>query len=114
MIIRRTSDGRELLKRVAVARTPWERARGLLGRAGIGRDEGYMIPRCQSVHTFFMRFSIGLVFVDERNVVVSVRKNVKPWRAARERKAAAVIECAPDSEFLDEVKVGDALEIIKG
>lgn len=106
-------DGREVIRNLAVARTVLARARGLLGRAAIGADgvatRGLLIPRCRCVHTFFMKFGIGLIFVDKENVVVSVRDNVAPWRVAWERRAAAVIECAAASPPLRMVRPGDRL-----
>jgi hypothetical protein len=111
MILKRRADGKELLKKVAVASTVWQKTRGLLGRKRLDADEGLFIPRCRSVHTFFMRFRIGLIFVDDNNVVVSVRREVAPWRIAYEMRATGVIECAADSPALREVHAGDRLEI---
>src|SRR5688572_12024787 len=39
---------------VEVARTPRTRARGLLGRAGLGRGEGLLLRPASAVHTCFM------------------------------------------------------------
>lgn len=78
--------------RVPVARGP--RAR-LLGLAGLERAEagaGLLIPRCSAVHTFGMRFALDLVFLDREGRVSSVRRNVPPWRFARDRGASAVLE----------------------
>lgn len=35
---------------------------------------------CQSVHTFFMRFPIDVIFVDSKNSVIKTYHNLKPWR----------------------------------
>jgi len=112
MVLKKTATGKVVLKKLATAATVWGKVRGLLGRKGMDADEGLMIPRCWCVHTFFMRFRIGLIFVDERNVVVSVKKNVAPWRLAFEPRAAAVIECAADSPALQEINPGDRLETL--
>lgn len=106
-----TADGEELFADLKVARTFREKTRGLLGRSGMAAGEALLIPRCRCVHTFFMRFDIGLIFVDEKNVVVSVREDVAPWRIAWERRAAAVIECAAESPALRRVKAGDRLQL---
>lgn len=113
MVLRKAAGGQDLLRSLTVAATIWRKTVGLMGRKGLGPDDGLMIPRCRAVHTFFMRFSIGLVFVDERNAVVSVRKSVGPWRLAFERRAAAVIECAADAPWLAELRPGDKLEILE-
>jgi len=111
MLLRNTATGGILLKKLAVAGTVWEKTRGLLGRKEMDAGEGLLIPRCRAVHTFLMRFRIGLIFLDEKNVVVAVRKDVKPWRLVFEPDAEAVIECSADSPVLAEIKPGDRLEM---
>ena len=67
----------------------------LLGLAFLARERtgvGLLIPRCSSVHTFGMRFSLDLVFLDERGAPLAVRRNVRPRRLVRHRRAAAVLE----------------------
>ena|SRR5690349_22682041 len=67
----------------------------LFGLAGLDRAEagaGLLIPRCSSVHTFGMRFSLDLYFLDEAGEVVGVRCGVRARRAANCRTASAVLE----------------------
>jgi uncharacterized protein len=66
--------------------------RGLLGRPGLGPGEGMLIERTGSVHTFFMRFPIDVVFLDRQRTVVRVAANLRPWRVAAARRARAVVE----------------------
>jgi uncharacterized protein len=90
--LRRLPVATVLGRRVRVARGP--RAR-LLGLAYLGREEagqGLLIPRCSSVHTFGMRFSLDLYFLDERGEVVSARRLVPARRLALCRHARAVLE----------------------
>lgn len=107
-----TDDGLEVLPSVKVADTISARIFGLLGRRRMSDGEGLVIPRCSGIHTLFMRFGIGLIFVDDENVVVSVRREVKPWRIAVERDAHGVIECRAGSPALERVKPGDRLELV--
>jgi uncharacterized membrane protein (UPF0127 family) len=58
------------------------------GRAG----PGLLIPRCRRVHTFGMWFSLDVVFLDERQRVVEVRRQVPPRRLVRCPEAMAVLE----------------------
>ena len=68
--------------------------RGLLGRDGLGQGEGLLIKPCGSVHTFFMRFPIDVVFLDRELSVLAVRPEVRPWRTAGTRGAKVVLELA--------------------
>ncbi|MBQ4385361.1 MAG: DUF192 domain-containing protein [Kiritimatiellae bacterium] len=64
-----------------VAETFIERARGLIGRRGLEPGHGLLIPRCNCIHTLFMRFPIDAVFFDRRGEVVRTVRGVRPWRA---------------------------------
>ncbi|MBO7720914.1 MAG: DUF192 domain-containing protein [Kiritimatiellae bacterium] len=63
-----------------VAETFFERAKGLIGRRGLGRGRGLLIPRCNCIHTLFMRFPIDAVFLDRGGGVVKTVRNIRPWR----------------------------------
>ncbi len=65
------------------------RMKGLLGRTGLGPGKGMYITPCMSIHTFFMRFPIDAIFLDRQCRVVSIRRNIRPWRIAWGGFAAA-------------------------
>jgi uncharacterized membrane protein (UPF0127 family) len=67
----------------------------LLGLALLERDRagaGLLIPVCRSVHTFGMRFSLDLLFLDRDRRVIEVRRSVAPGRVVRCAAASAVLE----------------------
>ena len=67
----------------------------LLGLALIRRERagaGLLIPRCRSVHTFGMRFPIDVLFLDEADRVIELRRAVPPCRLIRCPGAMAVLE----------------------
>ena len=67
-----------------------KRAKGLLGRDGLPSGEGLLIPRCNAIHTCFMRLTIDATFLDRDGRVVKTVRNIRPgrffvwggWRAA--------------------------------
>jgi uncharacterized membrane protein (UPF0127 family) len=61
---------------VELANTSATRRKGLLGRDRLSDGEGLWIFPCESIHTFFMRFPIDLVYLDRSNRVKKVRKAV--------------------------------------
>jgi len=71
-----------LAERPHVARTEWERARGMIGRKFDGFD-ALILPRCRSIHTWFMGQCLDIVFVDEARRVLGVEARVTPWRIIR-------------------------------
>lgn len=71
-----------LASSVEVAETLESRARGLLGRESIETDYCLWIHKCRSIHTFFMKFNIDVIFVDKKLKVTSVKININKWRLA--------------------------------
>ena len=66
--------------------------RGLLGRDGLEPGSGMLIDRAPSVHMFFMRFPIDVVFLDRDRKVVGRQTRARPWRVAGARRAVAALE----------------------
>jgi uncharacterized protein len=67
----------------------------LLGLSRIDRSAagpGLLIPRCASVHTFGMRFELDVYFLDGRDRVLAVHRQVPPRRVVWQRGARAVLE----------------------
>jgi uncharacterized protein len=102
-------DGRVVCERLLVAARPLRRMRGLLGRASLPPDEGILLHPAGSVHTFFMRFPIDVVFLDRDGVVLGVEPSLPPWRTAGRRGAKAVVELAAGECERRGVEVGERL-----
>ena len=66
--------------RAKVARTFFERAKGLIGVNRLPLGEGLLILGCNSIHTFFMSFPIDATFLDRNGNVVKAVRNIRPWR----------------------------------
>lgn len=65
---------------VKVANNFSTRSVGLLSKKTISDNEGLIIKPCCSIHTFFMKFAIDVLFVNNKNEIVALYENVKPWR----------------------------------
>jgi uncharacterized membrane protein (UPF0127 family) len=87
-------DGRPLLERMRFARSLASRTRGLLGRRALPSGEGLAF-REKSIHMFFMRMSLDIVFCDADLQVVRVVHDLPPWRMAGCRRARFVLEIGP-------------------
>ena len=77
-----------------VADKPHTRLRGVIGWKGLRRGEGMLIKPTFSIHTAFVRFPLDAVFLDREMNVVSITRDLKPWRLAGARKAKSVLELA--------------------
>lgn len=74
------SNQKVLAYRAKIAASIWQRMKGLLGRQELKKGEALIIPDSGSIHTFFMKFSIDLVFLDSQGKVLKIAQNVSPWR----------------------------------
>jgi len=59
----------------------FHRFKGLMGRRSLTVGEGLHILPCNSIHTFFMRIPIDVVFLDRQGVIVKQLPALPPWRA---------------------------------
>lgn len=78
-IINKTK-GTLLADKVTVANSSLRRLIGLLNRRQLKEGEALIIKPCNSIHTFFMRFPIDVIFVDSQNKVIAVKNCFNPWR----------------------------------
>jgi uncharacterized protein len=87
------------------------RRKGLLGRESLPEGTGLWIAPCESVHTFFMRFAIDLVYLDRKLTVRKVRSSVGPWRVSACFRAHSVLELPAGTVEATRTACGDTVEI---
>lgn len=107
--IRNVTRGTDLASAAEVAGTGAQRSKGLLGRTGLAPGEALWIVPCEAVHTFFMKFSLDLVYLDRRRRIVKIKRNVAPWRLSACVRAHSVIEFAAGALHPEGVHLGDQL-----
>ena len=103
--------GTVLASRLETAGTGETRRKGLLGRESLLPGEGLWISPCESVHTFFMRFAIDLVYLDRKLQVKKVRRNVGPWRLSACLTAHSVLELPSGTIAATQTERGDVVEL---
>lgn len=101
-----------LIPRLEVAASWWACMRGLLGREGLAADEALWIRDSGSIHTFFMKFTIDLVFLDRNLVVTKTVEKVEPFRFVwKGWRSSSVIELQAGFLEKNPVRVGDKLHV---
>jgi uncharacterized protein len=111
MTVRNVTRQTELGTGVEVASSGGTRRKGLLGRTGLEPGGGLWIVPCESVHTFFMRFPIDLVYLDRKNRVRKVRHAVGPWRLSACLTAHSVLELPAGTARESGTVRGDVVEM---
>jgi len=99
-----------LVAEVKVARSFFERFFGLMGKKGLTSKDVLIFPDCNSIHTFFMRENIDVVFVSNSGVVTKIFHSLKPWKLLwPQKKAAHCIEMASNESKNLGIFEGDSL-----
>ncbi len=105
-----TSRNSLLASRAERARSYWARLRGLMFRSSLPEDGGMVIEPNNSVHTFWMRFPIDVIFVDRQDRVVGLVTAMPPNRPyAGARKARRTIELPAGTITRTNTQMGDTL-----
>jgi len=78
----------------------------------LNKNQGFVIENCNSIHTFWMRYKIDLVFLNKNNEVVKLYENFKQFRVTPLIKnAVKVIELPAGTIKNNFLQVGDILKI---
>jgi uncharacterized protein len=102
----------EIIGDLKVADSFWLRLVGLLGRKQMSPNEGMWFDHCNSIHTFGMRFSLDVIFLDSAMKIKALRPNVVPGRMTWPVLGArSAVEVASGGIERMKVKIGDQLYV---
>ena len=96
---------------VEVADSSAKRRTGLLKHERLEAGGGLWISPCESVHTFFMKFPIDLVYIDKERKVRKVRNAVPAWRLSACLTAHSIVELPAGTAEKTGTQAGDELSI---
>ena len=94
---------------VIVADCSGTRRTGLLKHDFLKSGEGLWIVPCEAVHTFGMKFSIDVLFLNRHKQVVKMRKNMGKRRIAICLRAHSVLEFSAGTVDQTGTAVGDQI-----
>ncbi|MCK5580871.1 MAG: DUF192 domain-containing protein [Candidatus Omnitrophica bacterium] len=93
-----------------MADTAVSRLVGLLNRKHLPQEEALVITDCRSIHMFFMRFAIDVIFADKNKKVVGLVKNIKPFfMSPYFFRAYYAIEASSGVIELSKTQLGDSI-----
>lgn len=96
-----------------MADTSAKRRTGLLKHDRLEPGDGLWIVPCESVHTFFMKFPIDLVYLDRDRKVKKIRHAVPAWRLSACFTAHSILELPAGTIRQTSTQKGDELDIEK-
>jgi uncharacterized protein len=110
VVVLSRGDASVVCERCVVADRMLPRMKGLLGKRELSAGEGILIQPAPSIHTFFMRFPIDVVFLAKNGEVMKIAPNVGPWRMRSCRRAFAVLELPAGEAEQRGITVGDHVD----
>lgn len=93
---------------IIIANTFYKRLTGLIGQKNI--NFGMLFPKCNSIHTYFMKESIDIVGLDENNEVIYKYENLNPNRIIKIKndiKKTTILELPSNSS--QKIRIGTIL-----
>lgn len=112
MNIYNETKGTVLADQAVKARSFLARGRGLMMAAPLAPGGGLVIEPCSSIHMFFMRYPLDIVFLDEHGTVVFMYHSIKPWRMGRiVRHARSAVELPVGAIAASRTEVGDKVHV---
>jgi uncharacterized membrane protein (UPF0127 family) len=110
MVIKNETRNTILVGQGKVAATFLARLKGLLGSAALKKGEGLLLNHEKSIHTFFMRYAIDVIYIDKQWQVIKLDEGMAPFRIGRYvAKAAYILELPVESIRETQTAVGDQL-----
>jgi len=85
----------------------FERFRGFMMQKNI--DHCLLFDRCNSIHTFFMREAIDVIYCNSENVILYYYQNVKPNHIILPKRGVSKVYELPVGFF--DIHLGDTLEV---
>jgi uncharacterized protein len=102
-----------LASQAAKAETFVSRFKGLMGVPELPLGEGLQIEPCTSVHTFFMKIPIDVLFLDASLQVVDICHAMPAWRVSKVYFGArSVLELPAGTAQASGTVAGDRLAMV--
>lgn len=100
-----------LASKARIARGFLARLLGLMFRKSMSSGEALIFYHAMSIHTFFMRFPLDVVFLDKSMKVMKIYNNLESSRIVFCPKAFMVIEFSSKLGTRGLLEIGDNLEL---
>ena len=107
------TKGSSLGDSIDTADTSAKRRTGLLKHEKLEDGTGLWIVPCESIHMFFMKFALDVVYLDKQRRVRKTVRSLAPWRLSLCLSAHSVLELPVGIIDSSRTEPGDQLEFDK-
>lgn len=103
----------EISQDVNIADNYLKRLKGLMFTSELSPQSSLYIYPCSGVHTYFMNYSIDVLYLDKDNIIIAVDEDMKPGRLGKYHKNAVAAVELPSGRIREtRTKVGHAIILI--
>lgn len=107
-------NGQTIAESIESANTFFKRLKGLMFRQQLTNGCGLYLHPCKSIHTFFMKFPIDVLYIDKNWNVVGLEEQLKPGTIGKKfLGSASVIELESGSIKKNGIKEGQIVKLLK-
>ena len=97
---------------IKIARNPWASMKGLIGVSDFPQGEALVIEHCQSIHMFFMKYPIDVIFCDRQDKVAGLCAGIKPFCLSPVFfRASYAIELPVGNIDASKTRMGDQIQV---
>jgi uncharacterized membrane protein (UPF0127 family) len=94
-----------------MANTFFTRLTGLLNRKSLRKGEALILAPSNCIHSFFMRFTIDVIFLDKTGKVVALLPSFRSWRLSPVYfNASLTLELPENTIRLTHTQPGDTIK----
>ena len=98
---------------VVVANTFLKRFKGLMFSKELPDENALYIMPCNEIHTFNMKYSIDVLYLDKNNKILAINEDMKPGRIGKHvKKAVSVVELPNGKIKKKKIEVGQTVEFL--
>ena len=99
---------------VIIADTFFKRLKGLMFSKELPDEKSLLILPCNEIHTFNMKYSIDVLYLDKNNNILAIDEDMKPGRIGRRvKESAAVVELPMGKIKKEGIEAGQTVEFLK-
>lgn len=106
------TKGVTIVSLAKIASNFFSRLLGLMFKKKIKKDEALIFYQAPSIHTFFMRFPIDIVFLDKTMKVKRIVNCLRPGKAVICKGAYVTIEFFSGKIKDENISLGDQIKIL--
>ena len=102
-----------IAEHVKGAYTFWSRFKGLMLTESMPENAALHIYPCTSIHTFFMKYCIDILYLDKEKKIVGIEKELEPGKIGKKwMNAKSVIELPAGTINKTSMVIGQKVELV--